>query len=355
MTLTVASPSSTAPLVETPAPRDEWSEIYAGHVAAVAEHSPQWTDAVCAGGSYTDASRLYRFADGRRFVLPLVRRAGARGTGGWYESFPAAWGMGGLVGSGADAAVVAAVLDDLRSLDAMRVSIRIDPLAAPIWDGATDGRLIEIPRFGHVVDLDGGIDGVEARFSKTARNGARKAEKRGVTVELDRTGALLGEHYALYLRSVERWSDRQREPLAMALWRARRRDPLEKLQSMARHLGDAFCHFVAYHEGVPVASTIVLLGPSAHDTRGAMDIDRAAPTRANDLLQRTAIRHAVESGCRWYHFGESGRSASLASFKEKFGAVGHVNHEYRIERVPLTATDAAARTAVKRLIGFRDV
>ena len=41
-------------------------------------------------------------------------------------------------------------------------------------------------------------------------------------------------------------------------------------------------------------------------------------------------------------------------FKERWGAVGHPYHEVRIERLPVTRVDAAARGAVKRLIGFRD-
>jgi lipid II:glycine glycyltransferase (peptidoglycan interpeptide bridge formation enzyme) len=161
-------------------------------------------------------------------------------------------------------------------------------------------------------------------------------------------------HYDLYLGAIERWSERQREPLALATWRARRRDPLEKLRAMAAHLGKDFCHFVAYHEGRAVASSILLTGPTAHDTRAAMDREAAGAVRANDLLQSHSIRHAVELGCSRYHLGESGASTSLAAYKERWGAVGLHYAEYRIERLPVTRLDTAARGAVKRLIGFKD-
>jgi hypothetical protein len=103
-----------------------------------------------------------------------------------------------------------------------------------------------------------------------------------------------------------------------------------------------------------VASSIMVTGPSAHDTRAAMNRELAAPVRANDLLQAVSIRHAVERGCSSYHLGESGASAPLAAYKERFGATGHDYRELRIERLPLTRADAAARGVVKRAIGFRD-
>ena len=110
---------------------------------ALPEHTPEWVDAVCAVGPFTDATRLYEFADGRQFVLPLVRRSGPRGVGGWLWSLPRSWGSGGLIGSGLDVDVVGAMLDDLKSLRAARVVIRPDPLRDE-WKKATVHR--EVPR-----------------------------------------------------------------------------------------------------------------------------------------------------------------------------------------------------------------
>ena len=60
--------------VISPAPRDEWRAVVANDPTALPEHAPEWVDALCAAGSYRDASRYYRHSDGREFVLPLVRR-----------------------------------------------------------------------------------------------------------------------------------------------------------------------------------------------------------------------------------------------------------------------------------------
>jgi hypothetical protein len=84
-------PASNAVTVRTPVPRDVWEELFAADPGALAEHGPRWVEAICATGPWRDASRLYELGDGRRFVLPLVRKVGAAGTGGWYASPPAAW------------------------------------------------------------------------------------------------------------------------------------------------------------------------------------------------------------------------------------------------------------------------
>lgn len=341
--------------VAHPAPRLAWSQVLAGDELSLADQSPAWMDALCATGKFHDVSRLYRWDDGRQFVLPLVARAGLPRTRGILMSPPPAWGITGLVGADQDPDVIQAVIDDLAGLHAWRVQIRPDPLRADLWATAHHKHLIRVPRYAHVVDLDGTEQDVLARFKRTGRRDVRKAQRVGVEVRTVRNGGLLQEHYRLYLLSVQRWAANQNEPVRMALWRAKRRDPLEKLQSIAAHLGDDFCHHVAYLDGVAIASDIVLLGRSAHGTRAAMDRELAGSVRATSLLSATAVLHAQAHGSRYMHFGESGRSQSLAANKEKFGAVGHPYDEIRIERIPLTAIDNAARGAVKRAIGFRDV
>lgn len=339
----------------TPAPRDEWRALLASDPAALPEHAPEWTDALCAAGPYADASRYYRHTDGREFVLPLVRRTGPTGLGGYLLSYPPSWGIGGLVGTGLDTDVAGAVLADLRATGAQRIALRPDPLTGPVWmaAGAAAGATL-IPRRSHVIDLSGGADAVWSRWSKSARRGTRLAERAGVRVEIDRTGALLEDYYRLFVTSVDRWADRQHEPRALAHARARRRDPLAKLEAMADRLGKAFAVTLAYVDDQPAFGSIMLLGQTAHDTRAAMDVDRVGRTCAGDLVQWRTIQLACDLGCTAYHLGESGPSASLAAYKEKFGARPHDYAELRLERLPYTRADQAARRAVKRVLRFRD-
>ncbi len=341
--------------VDAPTPHD-W-QIAASTAGGdhLPEQSPAWISAICADGRWDDASRAYRFDDGRTFVLPLVRRRGTSGRLAVLASPPHAWGIGGLLGPELDAGVVTLVVDDLTGLGAARVSVRIDPRHEDAWSAASTGRAVTVPRRGHVIDLSVPPDQLFESLNKSTRKAVRRASRNEVELRVERTDVRLRDHYELYLLSVERWSSRQREPLRLAQWRARRRDSLRKLQRMAAVMEGRYRHVIAYLDGRPAASTIVLLGGTARDTRGALDRDLVGNSGANDLVQWRAIEEAYAFGSRWYNLGESGRSVNLAAFKERFGAVPIDHHEYRFERLPITRLDTTARTTVKRVIGFRDV
>jgi hypothetical protein len=336
------------------APRDHWRAVLADDPLALPEHTPEWIDAVCAAGTFTDATRLYEFTDGRRFVLPLVRRSGPQGIGGWLSSLPQSSGWGGLIGPDLDSEVVRTVVDDLESLRAARVLVRVDPLRAQPWKAAALPRVRASARRAHVVDLADGVDGLQARLPALTRRNLRIAQRRGVRIEVDRDGSLLPVYHRLYKMSVTRWASKQNEPVALAQWRAARREPAGKFESVARHMGEAFGLFVAFAGEEPAAAIIVVFGRTAKYIRGAMDRDVAAPVRANDLLHWTAIQAAFTAGCTRYHMGESGASTSLARFKERLGATPIEYCDYRIERYPITPIDTALRTAVKKAIRFRD-
>jgi len=66
-----------------------------------------------------------------------------------------------------------------------------------------------------------------------------------------------------------------------------------------------------------------------------------------------SIEESCNAGDRYYYLGESGESAGIALFKERFGGIGYHYPEVRFERVPFTKANQATRTAVKRLIGYR--
>lgn len=341
--------------VELPASalRSRWQSVVAADPRHVPEQTPEWVDALCADGRYADVSRLYECTDGRQFVLPLVRRRGWMGLGGRLSSYPAAWGIGGPVGPGLDARVVAAIVDDLRSSRAATVSIRIQPETDQYWSPLVGRDVIALARRGHVIELAASADDHYRTMSQGARRWLRVAERSGVSVQLVHDASLLDTHYELYLKSVVRWAEHQREPTPLALWRARRRDPLAKLRSMSRHLGSRMITAIGSVDGQPAASAIVLLGPVARETRAAMDIE-LAHSRATYAVQWATIQAAYRYGSVAYNMGESGNSEGIAFFKERFGAVPIEHGEYRIERIPLTRADQAARRVVKRLIGFRD-
>src|SRR4051812_45678660 len=338
-----------------PAPRKAWDELVHADRDVVVTQTPAWTDCLCSVTGARDVSRLYDFGDGRRLVLPLVRPSRRPAPLAVDSSFPNAWGFGGLIGPEPRVDEVQAVLADLRTSGVASVRVRPNPLHHETWSAARPDGVIAVRRRAHAIDLSGGFEEVWKRgFSSRARNHVRRAERSGLTVELDTDGRLVGAFHELFMRSVERWASRQNEARALAVWRARRRDPFEKLQRLLGDLGGASRLWVASVDGRPAAAILVLQGENAHYTRGAMDVELAGPRRANYLLHRLAIEDACNAGCRTYHMGETGGSSSLAQFKEALGARPHEYAEYVAEKLPLTSIDRGLRTAAKRVMRFRD-
>ena len=342
--------------VTSPAPRKVWQEVLTADAQALVFQTPAWLDCICALGGYEDASRLYETPEGRRLVLPMVRRKSLPEALTSQASLPLGWGSGGLVAPGPiEAEDVAAVFADLAGRAALRTSLRPNPLDAQVWAAARPPGVIAVPRLAHVLDLDGGFERVWAKsFASETRTAVRKAERSRLVVQCDTSGKLVPVFYDLFRLSIDRWAHQQHEPRPLAHWRGQRRDPLCKFQLVAQALGAACRLWVAWHDGRPAAAILVLQGANASYTRGVMDKELAGPSQANVLLHRLAIEEACRAGCRYYHMGESGSSASLAQFKRRFGANAYRYNEYRLERLPITSVDAHLRGLVKRFIGFKD-
>ncbi|MGH2874619.1 MAG: GNAT family N-acetyltransferase [Solirubrobacteraceae bacterium] len=342
-----------APAVITPPPHDVWHEVLASDPDALLSQTPEWIAALCRDGIHEDASRLYELPGGRRVVLPMVRRRGLPPALTVEASLPPAWGIGGIVApGGARPADVAAVFRELSGRCTLQTSLTPNPLQAQAWAAARPPRTVTVPRLAHVLSLEDGFDRVwSSRFTGSARTAVRKAQRSGLTIERSTDGGLVPVFLDLYQRSLRRWAHRQHEPLALARFRARVRDPADKLRAMAS-LGEIW---VAFKDGMPAAAILVLQAAAAHYTRGAMDERIAGPTRANYLLHSLAIEAACISGCRHYHMGETGGSKSLAQFKTRFGARAYPYAAYHLERLPLTTANRRLRSAVKRTIGFKDL
>ena len=339
--------------VSSPAPREAWLALLRSSAEALAFQTPTWLDCICEVGGYADASRLYELAGGRFLVLPMVRRVGWPGPLTIEASLPFVWGPGGPVAAGVvQREEAAAVLGDLARRIVLRTSLRPNPLTGATWAAIAPPGVSATPCLAHVLDLDGGFGQVWARrFTSTARAAVRKAERSSLVVECDTSGRLVPVFYDLYRRSIERWARQQREPLLLARSRAHWHDPPRKFQTVARRLGDACRIWVAWLDGQAAAAIIVLQrGANASYWRGAMDKELAGPPRANALLHRLAIEDACRAGCRYYHLGETGPSASLAQFKEELGGRAYPYAEYLLERLPLARTERRLRRLVKGAI-----
>jgi hypothetical protein len=343
--------------VTSPAPRPLWRDLYRQDEEALPSQSPLWLDCLCALGHHRDASRLYEFADGQQLLLPLVKRRGLPEIAGLQASLPHAWGMGGVLAKRSlSSKDLVAVFDDQARRRFLSMSVVPNPRQGALWESARPADAMKIPRRAHVIDLEGGFDKVwRERFASRTRSKVRRAEKSGLVIERDTSGKLMPVFHQLFRLSVDRWAEQQNEPRWLAHWRAEQRDPLKKLEHIARYMGEACNVWVAWKDERPVASLLVMMGHNADYMMGAMDKDLAAETHANPLLQKLAIEHACEAGCRFYHMGESGESAGIAGFKESLGAQPYPYPELRLERFPISRLDKGLRQVIKRVIGFKDV
>ncbi|MDH3433222.1 MAG: GNAT family N-acetyltransferase [Gammaproteobacteria bacterium] len=334
--------------VTSPAPRDVWLELLESDPNAFVDQAPQSLDIIATIKNCTDASRLYEFPDGVKLVLPLLRREKLLARLN-VERTPV---FGGLIASEpVSAEKLRSVFTDLSNRPLLQTIVSASALDQEAWRDAVPDGVAVMPRLAHVLDLAGGFETVwNERFNKQGRRAVRKAERSNIDVDLDTTGRLIEPFYDLFLRSVARWAGESVEPAMIARWRAQRRDPIRRFRLMSEKLGDAFRIWGARVDGKLAAAIIVLQGPNAHYTRGAMDIDLAGPTRASFLLQKVAIENACEAGCRYYHMGQTGTSESLARFKSQFGATPRHYSEYYIERFPLAATQARLRSLMKRIV-----
>jgi Acetyltransferase (GNAT) domain len=331
-----------------PAPRAAWREIADADPLALAFHTPAWMAALEASG-LRDTSRLYEIG-GRPVVVPLAVGTGVgRATA---ASLPYGWGFGGVLsGETLAPADVEAVLRHLGTdRREPRITIRPDPEAASAWPPEPPPGWLAIERRAHVLELDADFETVtRSRFRTRARRATRKAEAAGLDVEHGRSPRLQEEYQELHRRSVDRWARTGVVPAPVARWRGRRAEPPSKLRAVVEHLGDACEIWVARHDGRPAAAIVVLThGGTASYWRGAIDEEIAGRTQASHLLHVLAIEGACAAGLRRYHLGETGTSASLAQFKEGFGAVARPYAELRRERLPITAATRAVQGALER-------
>jgi len=337
-----------------PAARPGWHQVVASHPGLAVCHLPEWMDAMREAGPFADATRLYQAADGRLVVLPLARRRWWPGPRGLYDSWPPYWegarDSGGLLGEhgmiGPDD--VRDVVADLSRLRALRVRVVPSTADAEAWALGAPPTLPRTPLTSYVVDLSCGFDAVwTERFSKKARAKCRRAEREGIEIEKDTSGRLLDVFDQLYRRSLQAWADEYYLPTPLARRVIDARHPHHKLQIVAERLGSRCQVWIARRCGTPVSGIVVFShGAAATYWKGATDKALVGSSGATDLLHRSAMEDACRAGRSRYDLGTSGL-ASLTAFKESIGArrVDHV--AYQVERVPLTASQEALRTAFK--------
>jgi hypothetical protein len=171
--------------------------------------------------------------------------------------------------------------------------------------------------YGHRLDLTIGEQGLFENMDGSIRQGVRKAEKDGVSVEISQTVEAIREFYGLQCQT------RQRHGLPP--------QPFQFFQNIWRHILSQNQGMVALarHGGETVAGAVYFfLGGRAIYKFGASDF-RWQQLRPNNLVMWTAIRWLAQHGCGSLHLGKTSLlNDGLRRFKLNLGAA-----EERIEYV----------------------
>lgn len=347
--------------VVSPAPRSLWAEVLAADPAASIFQTPAWFDAAAAVTGARDVSRLYVTGDGRRLVLPLLRRNPLPGLA-VDAGHPHPFGPGGLLATGGlRPEDVRLVLSDLLGTRAVSTRVTTMPDVSDRWEaGLVPGAVASRSRV-HVLDLDGGFSRVwDERFHASARKAVRRAARSGLTVERDSTGRLVPAFYDLYLQWTQGRAQRSGLPFPVAAALARRRQPQAMFETLAGSLDGACRTWMASYQGEPVAGLMTLVHGAHAISFRSYSRREFASLQANNLLKKLAIEDACEAGCRSFSMGMSCGVAGLEAFKESMGATPRSVVECRIERLPLAGMErlrdkarSAAESSVTRLRGSR--
>ncbi|MGH3672665.1 MAG: GNAT family N-acetyltransferase [Pseudonocardiaceae bacterium] len=344
---------------EGAAARPAWEDLVAHDETIALSKTPEWIDCICSSRHFSDATLLFRGEDGRRLILPRLRKTG---TGippfmGPFESPPQGWGLGadasGFLSEGGPASPcqTRALIQEIQRHPGLRTRIMVGGNDAAVWASAVPGTLYSTALTAQVLDLDGGFSAVwSKRFTSKVRSNARKAQRRGVVVESDSTGRLVPVFDALYRSSVDRWAQERGHPLTLMRWRAERREPRNKFATVARRLGERCTAWIAWRDGEPLAGILVLTrGPRTTYWRGAMDKERARGTGANELLHRHAIEAACADERQSYDFGIY-QTEELKRFKSTFGTHDVPVRSYFFERLPTAAAEAKCYRTAKQAL-----
>lgn len=337
-----------------PLTREEWSRLLEANPEASPFQSPEWMEGVCLSGRFKNASLAFRTGDCNVALLLAARHIVPGLT--FAAALPHGMGAGGIL---ADCKLTEELLKPVFAFLAGRsyssILVRPNPLqCGSLTYGTYEGWQSKFLT-SHVLDLSGGFDEVwKNKFSSKRRGHIRKARRSNLTVVEGNNPQLVQDFYALYLKWCEGKAKKGNMPPAVARITGRWREPFWKFASVAKTMGDKLTIFLACLDDIPVAGAVLVMGgTTAAYWRSASDLSASAAVDANDFLQDIMIRRACDTGCRYYHMGESGGVKSLEAFKESLGArpVAYVEfvHEKLLAKAANYARNRMLRTAERIL------
>ncbi|HID78785.1 MAG TPA: GNAT family N-acetyltransferase [Planctomycetaceae bacterium] len=129
-------------------------------------------------------------------------------------------------------------------------------------------------------------------FKHKVRKNVNKAQRSGVDVEVDRTGASVGDFLGIYQHTMRRRQAGQMYHFDQ-----------EFFNRIHQQLGGQFAYFHAVHEGRVVSTELVLISADSVYSFLGGTAEAAFPYRPNDLIKYEIIRWAKAQGKHWFVLG----------------------------------------------------
>jgi Acetyltransferase (GNAT) domain len=179
--------------------------------------------------------------------------------------------------------------------------------------------------YGHKLDLTAGADDVFARFENSVGRAIRKAQKSGLTVEVNKTRAGMKDFYRLHART------RRRHGLPP--------QPFSFFTNIQKEIIESGLGFIvlAKYCATPVAAAVFFYsGEKGLFKFGASD-ERAQLLRGNNFVMWEGIKHLISKGLKSVHFGRTSMTNSgLRQFKLSWGTEEEVIEYFRFAINPKT-------------------
>jgi CelD/BcsL family acetyltransferase involved in cellulose biosynthesis len=305
----------------------QWDAVVDASPLATFFHTREWAELWqrYSGGALRPVARLATLGDGAVALLPAVEKAlgDLRFVGRLspalrtvMSSYGATYG--GWVGPGLTAA-------HHRALWEHTAGLSVDLTSNPFDDAVADAGLPWTRReFTQVVPLPADPDELRRTWSRGHVSAVNKAVRAGLAVT-EATAARQWRDYArIYRLSVERWGSA---------------DVVhgdELFDDLARSSSGKVRLWLVELDGAAIAGAICFYqGDTVVYWHGALDAAHQK-LRPATLLHAQVMRHAAETGHRWYDFCPSGGKEGVIAFKERFGAerrdVGHLVSDAPLKR-----------------------
>lgn len=284
-------------------------------------HTPLWHKlALTTFPEYQDATLGAVLDNGVNVVLPLIQMPGNSLFHTRISTFAACYG--GFVANGELGAAEQTKM--LETATTQRTSL-LRIISNPTTKNELPSQIFSSQRedFTHIITLDTDFETIFSRFTKGHRSGARKGQRLGVTVRLARDLQDYQQYFEAYLDSLARWGDDVSS-----------RYPWELFANgfaLSQEYPNQIKLWLAELEGKVIAGAWVFYWNQHVDWWHGAAFADYFQYNANNVLQATIIKDAIERGYRYYDFNPSGGHEGVARSKKHYGAEEWPVYRYALE------------------------